>query len=271
MNEDNIRSSYYAIIPAYIRYNKELKFAERLLYGEITALSNKQGYCFASNRYFANLYDVSISTISRWISHLVELNTLYVEVVRNDKKEIIERRIYVIDNPYMQNNQHPYTQKEQYPYVQNYGYPICKKNKDNNININKIDRLFNYIINKEQKIPEEFSETNFDEIYSWLEYFDMLYTKEMINSISSEQNINRIKQITYAIALIVKDNLHNYANRITRDDLIIIYNECKNKEDEYKGTEKEIEDFSRYYYKSVVNELKKGTTPFFFYAQKSVI
>lgn len=271
MNEDNIRSSYYAIIPAYIRYNKELKFAERLLYGEITALSNKQGYCFASNRYFANLYDVSISTISRWISHLVELNTLYVEVVRNDKKEIIERRIYVIDNPYMQNNQHPYTQKEQYPYVQNYGYPICKKNKDNNININKIDRLFNYIINKEQKIPEEFSETNFDEIYSWLEYFDMLYTKEMINSISSEQNINRIKQITYAIALIVKDNLHNYANRITRDDLIIIYNECKNKEDEYKGIEKEIEDFSRYYYKSVVNELKKGTTPFFFYAQKSVI
>ena len=264
MNEDNIRSSYYAIIPAYIRYNKELKFAERLLYGEITALSNKQGYCFASNRYFANLYDVSISTISRWISHLVELNTLYVEVVRNDKKEIIERRIYVIDNPYMQNNQHPYTQKEQYPYVQNYGYPICKKNKDNNININNIDRLFNYIINKEQKIPEEFSETNFDEIYSWLEYFDMLYTKEMINSISSEQNINRIKQITYAIALIVKDNLHNYANRITRDDLIIIYNECKNKEDEYKGTEKEIEDFSRYYYKSVVNELKKGTTPSFF-------
>lgn len=264
MNEDNIRSSYYAIIPAYIRYNKELKFAERLLYGEITALSNKQGYCFASNRYFANLYDVSISTISRWISHLVELNTLYVEVVRNDKKEIIERRIYVIDNPYMQNNQHPYTQKEQYPYVQNCGYPICKKSKDNNININKIDRLFNYIINKEQKIPEEFSETNFDEIYSWLEYFDMLYTKEMINSISSEQNINRIKQITYAIALIVKDNLHNYANRITRDDLIIIYNECKNKEDEYKGTEKEIEDFSRYYYKSVVNELKKGTTPSFF-------
>lgn len=264
MNEDNIQSSYYAIIPAYIRYNKELKFAERLLYGEITALSNKQGYCFASNRYFANLYDVSISTISRWISHLVELNTLYVEVVRNDKKEIIERRIYVIDNPYMQNNQHPYTQKEQYPYVQNCGYPICKKSKDNNININKIDRLFNYIINKEQKIPEEFSETNFDEIYSLLEYFDMLYTKEMINSISSEQNVNRIKQITYAIALIVKDNLQNYANRITRDDLIIIYNECKNKEDEYKGTEKEIEDFSRYYYKSVVNELKKGTTPSFF-------
>lgn len=91
----------------------------------------------------------------------------------------------------------------------------------------------------------------------------MLYTNEIINSISSEQNVNRIKQITYAIALIVKENLQNYANRITRDDFIIIYNECKNKEDEYKGTEKEIEDFSRYYYKSIVNKLKKELSFFF--------
>ena len=67
--ESYVQSSYYAIIPAYIRYNKELKFAERLMYGEITALSNKEGYCFASNRYLADLYRVSQSTISRWISH----------------------------------------------------------------------------------------------------------------------------------------------------------------------------------------------------------
>ena len=108
--ENNVPSSYYAIIPAYIRYNKELKFAERLMSGEITALSNKEGYCFASNRYFAELYGVSQSTISRWISHLAEIGSLHVEVIRNEKKEIIERRIYVVDNPYMQNNQYPYVQ-----------------------------------------------------------------------------------------------------------------------------------------------------------------
>lgn len=66
-------ANYYAIIPASIRYNKELKFAERLLYGEITALTNKEGYCFASNRYFADLYSVTPETISRWISHLKKL------------------------------------------------------------------------------------------------------------------------------------------------------------------------------------------------------
>ena len=48
--ENNVPSSYYAIIPAYIRYNKELKFGERLMYGEITALSNKEGYCYAKNK-----------------------------------------------------------------------------------------------------------------------------------------------------------------------------------------------------------------------------
>ena len=37
--DDEYKANYYAVIPAHIRYNQELKFAERLLYGEITALS----------------------------------------------------------------------------------------------------------------------------------------------------------------------------------------------------------------------------------------
>lgn len=87
--EDDIRANYFAIIPAYIRYNKELKFGERLMYGEITALSNKEGYCYAKNKYFAELYNVSQSTISRWISHLAELNSIDVQIIRNDKKETV--------------------------------------------------------------------------------------------------------------------------------------------------------------------------------------
>jgi len=45
VNDDN-KPGYYAVIPSKVRYCKELKFSERLLYGEITALLNKEGYCF---------------------------------------------------------------------------------------------------------------------------------------------------------------------------------------------------------------------------------
>ena len=48
--------SYYAIIPAKIRYDSRLTASEKLLYGEITAMCNQEGYCWATNEYFAELY-----------------------------------------------------------------------------------------------------------------------------------------------------------------------------------------------------------------------
>ena len=51
VNTEN-KPAYYAIIPSEVRYCEELKFAERLLYGEITVLAGKEGYCFATNRFF---------------------------------------------------------------------------------------------------------------------------------------------------------------------------------------------------------------------------
>ena len=85
------KPSYYAIIPAEVRYSN-LKPNAKLLYGEITALSGKLGYCYASNNYFAELYDVSKNTISSWISDLKKLGFITVIVERNDKKQIIKRK-----------------------------------------------------------------------------------------------------------------------------------------------------------------------------------
>ena len=53
---DDEKPSYYSIITADVRYDERLKPNEKLLYSEITALSNKYGYCTATNSYFSKLY-----------------------------------------------------------------------------------------------------------------------------------------------------------------------------------------------------------------------
>ena len=60
----NERPAYYAILTAKIRYDRNLKANEKLIYAEITALANKEGYCHASNKYFSDLYDVTPQTVS---------------------------------------------------------------------------------------------------------------------------------------------------------------------------------------------------------------
>jgi hypothetical protein len=64
--------SYYSVTPANVRYDENLTMGARFLYGEITALCNKKGYCWARNAYFAELYKVSNRTISEWIKQLID-------------------------------------------------------------------------------------------------------------------------------------------------------------------------------------------------------
>ena len=97
----NETPNYYAIIPANVRY-ADLKPNAKLLYGEITALSNKHGFCFASNKYFAELYKVNKNTISSWISDLKNYGFITVKIERNVDNQITKRCIGILkkmDNP----------------------------------------------------------------------------------------------------------------------------------------------------------------------------
>lgn len=82
--------AYYAIIPANVRYSNVTANA-KLLYGEITALSNKSGYCWASNDYFARLYNVHSDTISGWVRELRQAG--FVESVI---EKGTERKLYIL-------------------------------------------------------------------------------------------------------------------------------------------------------------------------------
>jgi len=89
--------SYYAIIPANVRYS-DLKPNAKLLYGEITALSNKFGFCFASNKYFSELYNVNKNTVSSWLSDLKNYGFIVIKIERDSNKQIIKRCIGITKN-----------------------------------------------------------------------------------------------------------------------------------------------------------------------------
>jgi hypothetical protein len=126
------KPNYYAIIPARIRYDPNLTNLSKLLYAEITALSNKEGFCWATNSYFAKIYGVTITTISISISKLAKLN--YVKVENEYKgKQIIRRKITIteLDIPIKENLKRGIKE--------NINSPIQENLKDNNININIIN------------------------------------------------------------------------------------------------------------------------------------
>ena len=120
---------YYSLIPSKILYNKELKANEKLLYAMITSLACKEGYCFATNNYFAEELGVHPKTVSNWISDLRDKNYLKVEIVRKENKKIIQRKIYIKnDIPYPLNNGYKYQSKN--------GQAIYQNMEDNNIRFN---------------------------------------------------------------------------------------------------------------------------------------
>ncbi|MFW8578075.1 helix-turn-helix domain-containing protein [Enterococcus entomosocium] len=113
--------SYFAIIPAIVRYDKKLTANAKLLYGEITALANEKGYCWAGDRYFAELYGVSKTTIQSWIKALTDNGYITKELIyREGTKEILNRYIRIVA----------------YPTQENLGTPTQENLRDNNTSFN---------------------------------------------------------------------------------------------------------------------------------------
>lgn len=73
------KPAYYAILPASVRYDDRLTASAKILYAEITALSEREGYCWARNKYFAELYGRQETTVSAWISQLKEYGHIEIE------------------------------------------------------------------------------------------------------------------------------------------------------------------------------------------------
>lgn len=94
MAEDN-RPSYFAVIPADVRYDDSIPPNAKLLYGEISALIGAEGFCFASNQYFSNLYGMSVETIARLLTKLEKAGHIRRVIERDNSGQITSRKLYL--------------------------------------------------------------------------------------------------------------------------------------------------------------------------------
>ena len=148
------RPGYYGILPANIRYDKNLKPMEKIMYSELTALSNKNGYCNATNSYFAELYEVSKNTVSLWIGDLEKAGYIKTKLIyESGTKNIKERRIYIADP--ITKNDDTYHEKEVDPITKNDDTPITKNREDNNTSINNTRLIITNNNNLENIIEDQ--------------------------------------------------------------------------------------------------------------------
>ena len=115
------KKSDYAIIPAHVRYDASLPANAKLLYGELTALCNAEGYYWAGNAYFADLYGVSKKSISNWVTTLAKRGYISVEMkYKEGTAEILDRYIRIVPEGI----------------EKNFHTPMEEKVKDNNTGFN---------------------------------------------------------------------------------------------------------------------------------------
>jgi len=90
------KPSYWAVLPAAIRYDPEIPAFAKLLYAEISALTEAKGYCFAANDYFVQLYGMAERTLQRHLRSLEKAGYIRIQDGQGGKTV---RKIYAGVNP----------------------------------------------------------------------------------------------------------------------------------------------------------------------------
>lgn len=222
----NDQPSYYSIITANVRYDNRLTDSEKLLFAEITSLSNKYGYCTASNNYFAKLYQVVKETISRRISKLQSLGYLKVELVKQGN-EVKQRKIY------------PMTQSS-IPIDAEINTPIDAKVKENNTRFNNtrinrdrddVTNSFKYISNNLEMIQSPLKAQQLEETIN-----DFKDNKLDIVTVATDYCRENSKGVNYLIKVLEnwsKDGVD------TKEKAISKVKPRNNKEDDYLAKKKQ--------------------------------
>jgi DNA-binding transcriptional ArsR family regulator len=84
----------WVIVPPTVLGDVRLSAGEKIVYGRVFGFIERFGYCRASNEYLGKYIGMSKNTVRNYLSRLYELGYLRYELIRNSKREVVERRIY---------------------------------------------------------------------------------------------------------------------------------------------------------------------------------
>lgn len=86
---------YFSIIPGSVRNDPGLSATAKLFFGDISSMAQIDGYCYASNAYFAERFGLTERTVTRTIKLLEDRGHVKTRLCRNRVTgQITGRRIY---------------------------------------------------------------------------------------------------------------------------------------------------------------------------------
>lgn len=89
------RAGYWAVLSARVRRDRSLRANAKLLYAEIAALLGPEGYCWATNAFFADTLGITARAVRGLLVELEEHGYIFSQVVRDEAtNEVVQRRIY---------------------------------------------------------------------------------------------------------------------------------------------------------------------------------
>lgn len=100
LSTETAKPSYWAVLPAAVRYDPAITAGAKLLYAEISSLTGSRGFCYASNAYFAGLYGITERTLQR---HLKALESGGYIRIQDGAGGSETRKIYAGVNPLAEN------------------------------------------------------------------------------------------------------------------------------------------------------------------------
>lgn len=114
----------FGIIPFYLSRDKSIPDGAKLLFSDMWLAQLQKGYCSLSNSELAEIRNVSVRTITNWLSLLKEKSWIKTQYIMTQQGEIKQRNIYLNPKPEINNIVEKISEADFYTPRNQFLYPL---------------------------------------------------------------------------------------------------------------------------------------------------